>query len=330
MKYFCPDKEFFVNPEKIITPDCKNGIILCKHCGKQTLPYYIDPKTTKVSGYQSDYKDRRWTGRHWSHLNSIRSNAWDILQDYLNPAEGNIGDVMRARLGLPYSSIEERLQTANCLACCGREPMSFSHNGPCIMAVDVMTNLNYVIGFRTGKETFEIVRFGTVPGFKDAYDMARKFNVKIAGIDPLPDIHAAKTFQSDLKSIGCKAFLCDPRSSKSVGDYGVDEVANVIKYNRTEAMDQTHNMVMKKQFVFPRQEQCEEFIKQLCDPYKYQKKNDRTGLSEFLYKGSGEDHYRHCLNCLVLAAKCGNAKIVQNKFYESGKNKDCLFEYSSY
>jgi hypothetical protein len=329
LKYTCPDEEFFINPEKIITPDCKNGIILCKHCGKPTPMFYFDKVTRKISGYQAKYSDRKWIGRHWSHLNSIRSNAWDILQDYLNPPEGNLGDVMRNKLGKPYTSKEDQLRPADVLACCGREPMSFSHTGPCIMGVDVMTNINYVIGFRTGKETFEVVKFGTVPNFKDAYDLARKFNVKAAGIDCGPDLHAAKTFQADLKTIGCKAFLVDYRTSRTVGAYGVDEVNNIIKANRTEAMDMTHNMVMKKQFVFPRQEQCEEFIKQICDPFKYQKTNEKTGLREFLYKGS-VDHYRHALNYLVLAAKCGNAKIIQNKFYQSGKDQNCRFDYSSY
>lgn len=311
LKWFCPDKEFFVNPDKIITPECKNGIILCLYCGKPTPPFFFDKVTRKTAGYQADYGDRRWIGRHWSHLNSVRSNAWDVLQDYLNPPEGNFGDVMRAKLGRPYTSKEEQLRPADVMACCGREPMVYSHAGPCIMSFDVMTNINYVVGFRTGKETFEVIKFGTVPNFKDAYDMAKKFNVKVAGIDPYPDIHAAKTFQADLKSIGCKAFLVDYRSSRNVGNYGVDEVSNTIKANRTEAMDQTHNMVIKKQFVFPRQEQCEEFIKQLCDPFKYQKTNEKTGLKEFLYKGSGEDHYRHCLNYLVLAAKCGRARTIK-------------------
>lgn len=316
-KYTCPDKEFFIRPEKLITPACVNGLLHCIHCGRLIPMYWANPNDkTKQSCYIADYKDRKWTGFHWSHLNSIRSNAWDILQDFWNPPEGNLGDVMRNKLGRPYTSKEDQLKDADVRACCGREPMLYGHNGPCVMGVDVMKIIHYVIGARVSRETYEIFKVGTCSDFKELYDIAKRFNVRAAGIDVAPDVHAAKTFQADLKSIGCKSFLVDYRTSRSVGGYGIDEVNNIIKANRTEAMDMTHDMVMKKQFVFPRSEQCEELIKQICAPFKKKYDNEKTGLPEFRYEKC-VDHYRHTLNYLVLAAKCGNAKVVKKAGQQS-------------
>jgi hypothetical protein len=326
MKYTCPDEEFFIRPEKIITPACTRGMIHCIHCGKLTPMFYFDKKSGKSSGYVPKYTDdRKWIGRHWSHLNSVRSNAWDILQDFQNPPEGNLGDVMRNKLGRPYTSKEDQLKDSDVRACCSREPMLYGHNGPCIMGVDVMKIIHYCIGSRVSRETYEIFKAGTCQDFKELYDIAKRFNVRTAGIDVAPDIHAAKTFQTDLKTIGCKAFLVDYRASRAVGGYGIDEVNNIIKANRTEAMDMTHNMVMQKQIILPRSDLCEEFIKQICDPFKIQTKNEKTGLPEFRYKGSA-DHYRHGLNYMVLAGKCGNAKISANKFNKHTP-KDCVSDY---
>jgi hypothetical protein len=302
LKFFCPDEEFFNCPEKIITPDCKNGIILCKHCGKPTPMFCFDKKTKRVSGYQESYPGRKWVGRHWSHLNSVRSNAWDILQDYQNPPEGNLGDVMRNKLGRPYTSKEDQLRPSDVRSCCGVEPMSYSHPGPCIAGVDVMTVIHAVIGYRTSRDTFEIIKAATVKDFKELYDLFKRYGVKTAGIDVAPDLHAAKEFQKTVKALSCRAWLVDYKTSKNVGPYAYDDVNMIIKANRTEVMDMSHNVVVNKKLVLPRQEQCSELIKQICDPFKIQKNNDKTGIPEYRYVGS-VDHFRHCVNYFLLAGQ---------------------------
>jgi hypothetical protein len=324
-KYTCPDKEFFIRPEKIITPACVNGLIHCVHCHRLIPMYWADlrdPKR-KQSCYIADYKDRKWTGFHWSHLNSVRSNAWDILQDFQNPPEGNLGDVMRNKLGRPYTSKEDQLKDADVRACCGREPMLYGHNGPCVMGVDVMKIIHYVIGSRVSRETYEIYKAGTCQDFKELYDIAKRFNIKTAGIDVAPDIHAAKEFQKILKALKCRAYLVDYKTSKAVGVFGFDDVNMIIKANRTEVMDMTHNIFINKKITLPRQEYCEELIKQICDPFKIQTKNEKTGLPEFRYKGS-VDHFRHSINYFVLAGQ--KAPVVSLR-PDSSKKLTCDNNY---
>lgn len=323
LKYTCPDEEFFIRPEKIISPSCVNGLIHCVHCGKLIPMYWFDKTSKKQSRYVAKYTDRKWTGFHWSHLNSVRSNAWDVLMEYQNPAEGNFGDVMRNRLGRPYTSKEDQLKDYQVRECCGREPMLYGHSGPCIMGVDVMKVIHYSIGTRVSRETFEIVKAGTCQNFKELYDIAVRFNVRAAGIDCRPDIHAAKEFQKNLKAIKCRAYLVDYNASKRVGQYDYDEVEMVIKANRTECMDMTHNLFIQKKIALPRQEFCEEFIKQICAPFKKKYDNAKTGLPEFRYEKC-EDHYRHTVIYLVLA---GQKSVVVRSKSDNNKKLNCDNNY---
>jgi hypothetical protein len=175
--------------------------------------------------------------------------------------------------------------------------------------VDVMNIIHAVIGYRTSRDTFEIIKATTVKDFKDLYDLFKRYGVKSAGIDVAPDLHAAKEFQKTVKALSCRAWLVDYKTSKNVGPYAYDDVNMIIKANRTEVMDMSHNVVVNKKLVLPRQEQCTELIKQICDPFKIQKNNDKTGVPEYRYVGS-VDHFRHCLNYFLLAGQ--KATVVKS------------------
>jgi hypothetical protein len=173
-----------------------------------------------------------------------------------------------------------------------------------------MNVIHAVIGYRTSRETFEIIKAATVKDFKELYDLFRRYNVKSAGIDCMPDIHAAKQFQKDVKGISCRAWLVDYKTSKHVGPYGFDDVNMIIKANRTEVMDMSHNLIIDKKIVLPRQEQCDELIKQICKPAKMQQKNPKTGILEYYYT-KGVDHFRHCLNYFLIAGQ--KAPVVSSR-----------------
>jgi hypothetical protein len=333
LKYTCPDMEFLMGTQdKVI--QCGNdgvGYIACKHCGKPMPLYFYDAKTKKQSQWVAEYPGRPIEGEHYSHLMTPSfHDPYKLLQRYYlaQQGQGSLKEILRKDFGLAYTAKEDQLRPEDVRACCGPDGTSYSHPGPCIMGIDVMNQLNYVIGYRTSKETFKIIKIGVLAKFSEAYDLARKFNVKSCGIDAYPDHHAAKDFQSSLKSIGCRAYLVDYRISRHIGAVGLDEKNMIIKANRTEIMDMTHNMTMKKHFVFPRAEQCSEFIKQMCNPAKIEIKNAKTGLPEFIYKMNqgGQDHYRHALNYFVLAGQKANMVKSRYEVENDTLTADCEYD----
>ena len=74
--------------------------------------------------------------------------------------------------------------------------------------------------------------------------------------------------------------------------------------NKTEAMDKSHAWVKSGKLEIPRR--CEEvnvFAREVCNTAKTLETNERTGDRIYRYRpvGDKQDHYRHCLNYLLLA-----------------------------
>jgi hypothetical protein len=312
LRFTCPDLDFINGvPEKSIKCNVSGyGYIACVHCGQPLPLYYRDSKTRLESCWVPQYPGKTIEGEHYSHLMTPRyHDPYKLLMSFYNPPAGSLKEIMRKDFGCAYTAKEDQLRASDVRACCGNEPMPGSHTGPCIAGVDVMNVIHAIIGYRTSRETFEIIKSATVKDFKELYDLFKRYNVKSAGIDVAPDIHAAKEFQKTVKSLFCRAWLVDYKTSKHVGPYGFDDVNMIIKANRTEVMDMSHNLVMDKKIILPRQEQCDELIKQICKPAKMQQKNPKTGILEYYYT-KGVDHFRHCLNYFLLAGQ--KATVVKS------------------
>ena len=310
LKFTCPVDEFLRNPEKIIRPgkDGNKGYLVCVHCGTPLFLYYHDAKTGKESQWIAQYPDKPIVGRLWSGLNSYFYDPYKILKDYYEPPEGNIRDVMRNSLGLAYTAKEEQLRASQVYECCTNEPQCVQHLGPCIMGVDVGIKKHVVIGARTGKDRFEIFKTTVVAEWSDIHDLAKKFNVKVAGIDIAPDIDAAKQFQ---KQEQYQVWLVDYKTTRHISTTARDMKNYIIKANRTEICDATHRLITEKKLSLPRQCTVEEFAKQVCNPFKQEIRNEKTGIPEYRYVGKN-DHFRHALNYFYVAGQ--NARVVKSNF----------------
>jgi hypothetical protein len=84
-----------------------------------------------------------------------------------------------------------------------------------------------------------------------------------------------------------------------------DEEKRVVKVNRTDICDATHDLVSSSGFlVLPRRsEELDLFAKQVCNAAKVLQEDQETGSREYRYRKLGEDHYRHALNYFYLASK---------------------------
>lgn len=299
--YTCAELSF---PDCIKAKDGK-GYIGCDKCGKEVF--------IKDGQWQPELKENTnyMRGYRWSQLSSAVCDPVDILEDFTNPPEGNLADVYRLRLGMPYIAAEDRLTEAQVYGCCGQRIMPSSHSGPCAMGVDVGKIKHVVIGQRTGDDQYTILKVARLSAWEDIHDLADKFHVKSDVVDIRPYEDSARKYQSETKH---RTFLCEYKENTPQGTI-YNQRTGIVSVNRTEIFDTTHRLVSTPgMLVLPRYcPEIKEFAKQLCAAFKILETNKRTGTSIYRYKGENE-HYRNALNYFMLAAsKSRIARVGANK-----------------
>lgn len=316
-KYTCAELFFMDDPERCIGKRADGtGYIACKNCGREVF--------IKDGEWQSELKENTdyMRGYRWSQLSSAVCDPLDILHDFYNPPEGNLADVYRLRLGLPYIAAEDRLTSPQVYECCGSEEMAHSHSGPCAMGVDVGDTKHIIIGARTGNEQYKIFKTIQLSSWDDIHDLARRFNVKSAVIDMRPFRDMAMKFQA---SEPYRVFLCE-YSDNPAYLRTWDIKKGIVKDYRTALFDETHRMVVTPgMLTIPRYcPEIKEFAKQMCNAYKLLETNKRTGAKQYRYKGNKE-HYRNALNYFLLAAS--KNRIVRAGGYRKARTK-VISEYT--
>lgn len=271
------------------------GYIACEKCGK---PVGIEdtewvPAERENSAFMHGYR--------WSQLSSTFNDPAEILEQFNNPPQGNLGDVYRLRLGLPYAAIEDKLSVGVVKDCCGPDIMPTFHPGPCAIGVDIGKVKHVVIGVRTSRERYEIVRMARLSRWEDIHDLAKKYGVKSGVYDIRPYEDEARSFQ---KSEPYRIYLCAYDENRVQGAR-YNDVDGMVRVNRTEICDATHRVISEKRIVLPRScPEVDEFARQCCNAAKVLEVNKRSGVAVYRYRtvGSGGDHYRHALNYFLLAA----------------------------
>jgi hypothetical protein len=319
-EWTCAELSF---PNCVKTKSNGKGYIACDKCGKELLIWSGIGTGEWVAKFpaNSDYM----AGYRWSQLTSVFNDPAEILNEFINPPEGNLGDVYRLRLGLAYSSKEEKLRKEDVLACCGRDIMPLNHTGPCAMGVDVGKIKHIVIGIRTGHDRYEILYVARYENFNDIHDLARRFNVKSAIIDLRPYEDEARQFQ---KQERFKIFLAEYFDAQ-MQEVVWNEGTGTVKIHKTSIFDTSHRLISSGHIRLPRQcPEIEQFTVQCCNCAKFEEKNKRTKQVVFRYRPTGDlkigDHYRSALNYFLLAA--GSTKIAKADGYPEKLQKFAVHE----
>jgi len=296
-------------PECIKIRKDGTGYIGCNKCDSELKIYPGEGRGEWVPACPD--KTSHMVGRRWSKLTSIFHDPADILERYVNPPDGNLGDVCRLDLGIPYIAAEDRLRQSEVLSCCGYEMSPYNHVGPCAMGVDVGKKKHIIIGARTGKDKYEIYKRIVLSDWNDIHDIARKFNVKSAVVDIRPYEDSARSFQS---SEPYKVWLCEYKETTPQGT-NYNSHTGIVAVNRTEICDATHRLVTDEgRLTLPRlDDNMKEFAKQMCASYKVLEENKKTKVSIYRYKNAGADHDRHALNYFLLAASGGKVATVNTQ-----------------
>ncbi len=293
----CAELFFMESPERCVGVRADGaGYIACKKCGREVhiADGQWQPQVKANTGYMHGYQ--------WSQLTSSTNDPKEILDQFLDPPHGNLSDIYRLRLGLPYIAAEDRLTKADVYGCCSNMGMSPSHPGPCAMGVDVGKTKHIIIGTKIGNDQYKIVKVVILSSWDDIHDIARKYNVKSAVIDIRPYQDAAMEFQ---KAARYPVFLCE-YSDNPAYTRTWDTKREIVKDYRTALFDASHRLTTTPgSLTIPRTcPDIDEFVKQMCVPYKLLETNKRTGAKQYRYKGTN-DHYRNALNYFMLAASTG-------------------------
>ncbi len=308
--------------------------IRCEHCGTETCLELEFPeclmetaqgvkRVCKKCKKEIFPKDGRWIAQHperskdlvgwWiSQLNSVFVDPAAILKAFNDPPNGNITEVYNSKLGMAYVAAENRLSISDIYACCGQDVMATKATGPCAMGVDVGKLIYVVVGIKTRESLLELIYFARVSSFNDVHDIARRFNVECAVVDLEPEMRKAREFQA---AEDYDVFLCDYQD-RIVSGTQWDEENRMVKVNRTEICDTTHELFTKPgALILPRRcDEVDRFAQQARNIAKVLEEDPETGSREYRYRKLGEDHFRHTLNyCYLASTKIRVAESFYNR-----------------
>jgi hypothetical protein len=289
----------------------------CIHCDSELYP--------RNGRWQAQYesKSKDLVGWWISQLNSIYVDPTYILDLYEDPPHGDLSEVMNSKLGRAYIPAENRLHPNEVYACCGKDPELNKHDGPTCMGVDVGTTLHVVIAERVTRSSLRVIKFARVSSFNDLHDLARDFNVKSAVIDLFPEKRKVVEFQ---KSEPYSIFGCTYVETRT-GQIVWDEKDRIIKANRTEVCDMSHEIVGAGLEIPRRNQEVEQVVREMCNMAKVLEEDDDKMARTYRYKKLGPDHYRHAMNyCILAAERCPTTsdKNLISRFWGKRKRRSWL------
>jgi hypothetical protein len=316
-KETCLELEF---PACIIRRPEGGAYRACIHCGKEIFPH----NGRWVAQYPSRSKDL--VGWWISQLNSLYVKPEYILNLYEDPPNGNLSEVMNSKLGRAYIPAENRLTEAEVYSCCGSDPTLLKHEGPACMGVDVGNpTLHVTVGYKKTKNTVKVIWLGRVSSFEDLHDIAKRYGVRSMVIDLKPEIRKVREFQA---AEPYSVYACDYVETR-IGMTSWDDKERIVKCNRTEICDASHDFVVTPgKLELPRRHQeLETFVRQACNIAKVLEEDSDTGARVYRYKRLGPDHYRHSLNYLLLASeRIGSVSdnMVVKMFFANRRRKNFM------
>lgn len=317
--------------------DQRIWLIKCDHCGKETCLDLEFPNSLmrRVDGsvyrccihckkeiypangrWVAQYPDNELVGWWISQLNSVYVSPKLILDMYEDPPNGDLSEVMNSKLGRAYIPAENRLRPNEVYACCGNDTILQKHEGPTCMGVDVGRVLHVVIAERSTKSALKVVKMTRVDSFEDLHDLAKQFNVKSAVIDLRPEQRKVREFQ---RAENYSVFACEYVETRT-GMTSWDDKDRVIKCNRTEICDATHELVVETgRLEIPRRcAEVDQFALEMSNIAKTLEEDPVSGSRVYRYKKLGADHYRHAMNyCLLASERVGvvSDKFLINRFF---------------
>ncbi|KKN47300.1 hypothetical protein LCGC14_0664050 [marine sediment metagenome] len=318
-EYTCITDEFpnSISYQKKTTHESYKPYFCCVKCKKEIRVADGEFVAKFPSRYNPKHPTEGISGYHVSHfitpnceLSLVMNRHEETMLD-----GSKMGTFYNSMLGFPYIALEDRLRQQDVFNCCGDDQMKTSSTQGTAMAADIMKTNRVIIAEKKKNGGSKIIYMARVSGFDALYDLVERFNVRSACICLRPYEESFRKFQAR-----CGGRKDQYGNANRVVVYGVqyppgprqtnllrtDDESGIYTLARTEALDGSQTWIRSGKLEIPRR--CEEvniFAEECCNTAKTLETNEKTGDRVYRYRpvGSGEDHYRHCVNYLELALK---------------------------
>lgn len=280
-------------------PDCLHEtaggrvIRACVKCGAE-----LDPAVGEWVPKKPGVTERR--GYHYSQLfsKSMMSSPRAILDTYRTT--DNFSSFYNLKIGIAYVEAENRVSIENILSLCGDHGISTSDLGPCSMGVDQGKDLHVVIGKRDSATGSKIIHLGVYLDWEELDRLMKDFRVQRCVVDAMPEMRNARDFSKRHRG---KVFL-NFYSGEQKGAYAWDYHRLVVRCNRTESLEASHNQLLHGMIVLPKEcDMTHEFARHCHNAAKKIDEDEKTGVKRYVYVKLGPDHFRHAFNYERMAAE---------------------------
>lgn len=280
---------------KALFESSKDGVFL--RCGHPGCDKHLGREGEWVPENPS-IKDRR--GYQYNQLMSIFHSPEEILRKYRET-----GDMQRYYnyvLGLGYVEAQNRLSIEQVLAMCGTEGMRYSDRGGCCLGSDQGSTFHAVVGKRDSH--MRTVHVGEYLKWDDLDALMDRFRVVRAVVDGQPDLHGSRGFAERWPG---KVFRCFYNDHQR-GSYRWDEEKRVVTVNRNEALDDSHQTLLRGDEVLPKRCDVMETFALHCHNTAKKVQEDEDGSRYYVWVklGGGKDHFRHAYLYMHLARGRGS------------------------
>jgi hypothetical protein len=265
----------------------------------RACPKCSDELDPDAGEWVADFPDRKTHGYRISQLFSSKVDPGEILAEYRRTRFPE--RFYNLKIGLAWADVENRLDEATVLACCGEHGMLESSPEPCTMGVDTGKELHVVISrfVEAAPDKREVIFIGTRQHYSELDDLMRRFNVATCVIDALPEIHATRDFAN--RHPGRVYLNYFVESQRGSYNWNLDEF--IVRENRTEAMDASRQIVRDRQVVLPRGGKViQEFAQHLAADVKQLIEDEDTGAQTYRYVRTATNHFSLAFTYDCLAA----------------------------
>jgi hypothetical protein len=308
-EYTCITDEFpnSIKYQKETSHEKFKPYFACIKCGKEIFVADGQYVAKFPSKYDPNHPEDGVSGYHVSHFITPNCELELVMKRYeeAQADSSKMGTFLNSMLGLAYIPLDDRLRKQEVFDCCGDDLMDSSSIVGTAMGADIMKTNRVVIAEKQSKGKAKIIYMARVSGFDALYDLCKQFNVKSAVICLRPYEESFRKFQARCSKQKIKVFGAEYRD-KQRNLLREDEESGVYVIHRTEMMDKSQSWIRSGKLEIPRR--CEEvniFAKECCNTAKILETNEKTGDRVYRYRpvGDKQEHYRHCVNYLMLALK---------------------------
>lgn len=241
-------------------------------------------------------------GLYVSQLCSPKVQPLQILNEWEDPNTDQ-QEFYNHRLGLAYADLEDALTEPLLKAACSPDPMESASMGPSILGADIgKKTIHWMVGTRVSDKLIRTSSYGICDGFEELHDVGVRHNVAIGVLDEMAETRSVREF-SERHSW---AYGCWYSEEQRTG-YDWNDVDRRVSVNRTELLDHSHRMIIRKEATFPRPgSEWAVFVKQMTNLARKRYRDlDETGRQKvrWIVRGGRKfDHFRHAFAYMVLAS----------------------------